>query len=127
MSANQAPHHAPDEPRARFLALRAEGHSVASASELVGTSERTGWRWWNRGREVSANESPELKNDWVRITRRSQGMQHVVLDIVEDFAQHVYNDHPGPLAAIARIVAAREIMKHALMYNIYAGTGTDKL
>ena len=127
MSANQAPRHAPDEPKARFLALRAEGHSVAAAASMVGTSERTGWRWWKHGREVAVNETPELKDDWIRITRRSQGMQHVVLDILEEYKPYIYNEHPGPLATIARIVASKEVLKHALTYNIYAGTGTDKL
>lgn len=124
----QAPHHAPDEPRARFLALRVDGHSVASASELVGCSERTGWRWWKTGREVSRNEeNSEIQDDWVRVVRRSQGMQHTVLDIAEGYAAVLANDHPGPLAEIARQVAAKEIIKHAAMYNFYAGTGTDKL
>jgi len=66
-------------------------------------------------------------DDWVRIIRRSQGMQHAVLDVAEHYATIATNDHPGPLAEIARQVASKELMKHALLYNIYAGTGTDKL
>jgi hypothetical protein len=101
---------------------------MAAASELVGVCERTGWNWWNRYREVARNqEIPEIQEDWVRVVRRSQGMQHTVLDITEGYAVVLANDHPGPLAEIARQTAAKEIIKHAAMYNFYAGTGTDKL
>jgi hypothetical protein len=54
-------------------------------------------------------------------------MQHAVLDIAEHYAAMAQNDHPGPLAEIARQVASKDLMKHALLYNIYAGTGTDKM
>jgi len=127
MSANQAPHHAPEEAKARFLALKADGRSVASAAALVNVPERTAWRWWQRGREVAANETPALKDDWVRIVRRSQGIQHAVLDVAEDYAFIAQNDNPHPLAQISRFVAGRELLKNALTWNVYSGTGTDKL
>lgn len=108
--------------------LNAEGYSNRHIGELVNVSERTVRRWVSRGREVSLNqETPELINDWLRIVRRSQGMMHSVLDQAEQYAEVASNDHPGPLAAIARIVAGKEIIKNAMTYNIYAGTGTDKL
>ena len=128
MSKNQAKHQAPDEPKLRLIALRQEGYSMPAASELVGVSERTGWNWWGRYREVALNEeTPAMMDDWVRIIRRSQGMMHTVLDVAEHFAEIASNDHPGPLAEIARQVASKELMKHALLYNIYGGTGTDKI
>ena len=91
-------------------------------------SERTVHRWLARGREVSRNqETPEMMDDWVRIVRRAQGMQHAVLDVLEHYAAIASNDHPGPLAEIARQVAIKEIMKQGLLLNVYAGTGTDKI
>ena len=124
----QAPHHTSDEPKAQLVALHMQGHSIASASEQVGVSERTGWNWWRRFREVALNkETPEIMEDWARIVRRSQGIMHSVLDQIEGYAEIAANDHPGPLAAIARIVAGREVLKHAQTMNIYGGTGTDKL
>ena len=68
-----------------------------------------------------------MMDDWVRIVRRAQGMQHAVLDVLEYYAEIASNDHPGPLAEIARQVAIKEIMKQGLLLNVYAGTGTDKL
>jgi hypothetical protein len=128
MAKTQAKHHASDEPKSRALALRAEGYSSEHISELVATPVRTVRQWIARGREVAVNEeNPLILDDWVRIIRRSQGMQHTVLDIAEHYAAIAMNDHPGPLAEIARQVASKELMKHALLYNIYAGTGTDKL
>ncbi len=128
MAVNQALHHAPDEPKSRALALRAEGYSVPRIAGLVEHSERTVWRWLARGREVSLNkETPEMMGDWLRIIRRSQGMMHSVLDIVEQYAAIALNDHPGPLAEIARQVATKELLKRADMFNIYAGTGSDKV
>ena len=101
---------------------------MASASEQVGVSERTGWNWWRRFREVSLNkETPEIMDDWARIVRRSQSIMHSVLDQIEGYAEIAANDHPGPLAAIARIVAGKEVLKHAQTMNIYGGTGTDKV
>ncbi|MCH7576771.1 MAG: helix-turn-helix domain-containing protein [Chloroflexi bacterium] len=124
----QAPHHTSDESKAQLVALHMQGHSIASASEQVGVSERTGWNWWRRFREVTVNkEAPEIMADWARIVRRSQGMMHSVLDQAEGLAGIAANDHPGPLAAIARMVAAKEIAKQAGTWNFYAGTGTDKL
>ena len=124
----QAPHHTSDESKAQLVALHMQGHSIASASEQVGVSERTGWNWWRRFREVALNkETPEIMEDWARIVRRSQGIMHSVLDQVEGYAEIAANDHPGPLAAIARIVAGREVLKQAQTMNIYGGTGTDKI
>ena len=95
---------------------------------MVGVSGRTVQRWVKRCREVSRNkETPEIMDDWARIVRRAQGMMHSVLDQGEELAEIAANDHPGPLAAIARIVAAKEIAKQAGTWNFYAGTGTDKL
>ena len=126
--ARQASRHSPDEPKARLVALHMQGHSIASASEQVGVSERTGWNWWGRYREVALNkETPEIMDEWARIVRRTQGIMHSVLDQIEGYAEIAANDHPGPLAAIARIVAGREVLKHAQTMNIYGGTGTDKI
>jgi hypothetical protein len=72
-------------------------------------------------------ETPEVMGDWVRIVRRSQGMMHTVLDTVEEYAAIAANDHPGPLAEIARQVATAQLMKRADLYDIYAGIGTDKV
>ncbi len=120
--------HTPDEPKARALVLSAEGHSSEAVGEMVGVSGRTVQRWVKRCREVSRNkETPEILDDWARIIRRAQGMMHAVLDQAELMAEIASNDHPGPLAAIARIVAAKEIAKGAATWNFYAGTGTDKL
>jgi len=128
MAKTQAEHHAPDEPKSRALALHAEGYSNGHIAGLVDHSERTVRRWVKRGREVALNEeTPAMMDDWVRIIRRSQGMMHTVLDVAEHFAEIASNDHPGPLAEIARQVASKELMKHALLYNIYGGTGTDKI
>lgn len=121
-------HHASDEPKARALVLSAEGHSSEAVGEMVGVSGRTVQRWVKRCREVSRNkETPEILDDWVRIVRRAQGMMHSVLDQAEGLVEIAYNDHPGPLAAIGRIVAGKEIAKGAATWNFYAGTGTDKL
>ena len=110
------------------MALIAEGHSAEAIGPMVGVTGRTVQNWVRRFREVSLNEeTPEMMDDWVRIIRRSQGMQHAVLDVAEFYATMAQNDHPGPLAEIARQVASKELMKHALLYNIYAGTGTDKM
>ena len=121
-------HHASDEPKARALVLSAEGHSSEAVGEMVGVSGRTVLRWVKRCREVSRNkETPEILDDWARIIRRAQGMQHAVLDVLEHYAEIALRDHPGPLAEIARQVAIKEIMKQGLLLNVYAGTGTDKL
>lgn len=121
----QAPHHAPDEPKVQLLALRDQGYSMAAASELVGVCERTGWNWWNRCREVARNqEIPEIQDGWVRVVRRAQGVQHAVLDVMEDVAS-VYHDEDA--TKDARLLAGRTLLKHAAMPNFYAGTGTDKL
>ena len=105
---NQAPHHAPDEPKAQALALALEGYSGPEISERVGEPLRTVQHWIARWRQVARNqETPELIDDWVRITRRAQGKMHDFLDYVED--------HPD------------EVAKHAMTFNVYAGTGTDKL
>ena len=120
--------HTPDEPKARALVLSAEGHSSEAVGEMVGVSGRTVQRWVRRCREVSRNkETPEIMDDWARIVRRAQGMMHSVLDQAEVLTEIASNDHPGPLAAIARIVAGKEITKGAATWNFYAGTGTDKL
>jgi hypothetical protein len=128
MSKNQAPHHSPDEPKARAMVLIAEGHSAEAIGPMVGVTGRTVQRWDKRCREVSLKEeTPQVMGDWVRIVRRSQGMMHTVLDTVEQYAEIAANDHPGPLAEIARQVATKELMKRADLYYYYAGIGTDKV
>jgi len=128
LSKNQAEHHAPDEPKSRALMLATEGYSAKAIGPMVGVSGRTVSRWLGRCREVSLKEeTPEVMSDWVRIIRRSQGMMHSVLDTVEEYAAIAQNDHPGPLAEIARQVATKELMKRADLYDIYAGIGTDKV
>ena len=125
MAKNQASHHAPDEPKSRALTLRAEGYSVPVIAGMVDHSERTVWRWLARGRDVALNEeTPGMMDDWMRIVRRSQGMQHAVLDIVEDMAA-IHQDEDADEGA--RVAAAKELMKHGLLLNIYAGTASDKL
>jgi len=127
MAKGQAPHHAPDEPKSRLVALRQQGYSMSAASEQVGVTERTGWNWWGRFREVAVNEeNPLIQKDWVRIVRRSQGIQHTILDVLEGYAAITQTEGVG-LADIARIVAGKELLKHGLLANIYSGTGTDKL
>lgn len=125
---SQAPHHAPDEPKVRALALRDEGYSCEAIGPMVGVTGRTVQNWVARFRKVSRNqETPEIQDDWVRIVRRSQGVQHAVLSVVEGYATIAQNDGVGPLADIARIVASKELLKQGLLANVYSGTGTDKL
>jgi len=51
-------------------------------------------------------------------------MQHAVLDIAEeDAALYSSEDTPPDL----RLAARRELLKQSLTFNVYAGTGSDKL
>ena len=108
MSANQAPHHAPDEPVAQALALVGLGHSYHEVAELVNHSERTVRRWVSRSREVTEGNKPIL-DKWHR--RSSQA-----LDLIEDALNVIEADETGALA-----------LKNLPNLNMVGGTGTDKL
>lgn len=124
----QSPHHLPDEPKARVLALSAEGYSNGNISALTAIPARTVRRWVKRGREVACNEEhPLMMQDWYRIIRRSQGMMHSTLDISEEYAEYAQSEGTHPLAVISRAVAQQLVMKGASTYNFFAGTGSDKV
>ena len=109
MSVTQAPHHAPDEPVARVLALvEGEGYSIKAAAELVGVPERTANDWVHRAREVAVGNKPILDR-WHRRVSRS-------LDIMERGLDYIEEDESNQLA-----------YKSLQTLNIIAGTGTDKL
>jgi len=108
MAANQAEHHEPDEPKTQALVLSGQGYSNGRISSVTGIPERTVRRWVKRGREVAVNEeNPLIQEDWVRIVRRSQGHMHTYLDYLDD--------NPD------------KVVGQAMVLNVYAGTGTDKL
>ena len=97
-----------DEQKAQALVMLQEGHTLAQVAEAVGCSRMTVWRWEQRFRAVDQSvDGPLLMDDWTRIARRSQQKMHDMLDYLDE--------HP------------EDIAKHALIPNIYAGTGTDKL
>src|SRR3990167_11477359 len=107
MSATQAPHHAPDEPVARALALVEQGHSYNEVAELVNHSERTVRRWVARSRELSGNKP--ILDKWTRRVDQSLALIQDGLDLIE--------------ADDSRALA----LKNLQTLNIIAGTGTDKL
>ena len=85
-----------------------EGRTIYQVAEALGCSPSTVWRWEQRFRAVDQSiDAPLLMDDWTRIARRSQQKMHDMLDYLDE--------HP------------EDIAKHALIPNIYAGTGTDKL
>ena len=107
MANTQAKHHAPDEPRAQALALMKEGHSAVETAGLVGIPVRTVQHWAARWREIALNqETPEIINDWARLTRRAQGILHDGLDEAEQ---------------------SEEKGKYLTRMTVLAGVGTDKL
>ena len=103
----QAPHHAPDEPVARALALVEQGHSYNEVAELVQHSERTVRRWVARSRELSGNKP--ILDKWTRRVDQS-------LDLIQDGLDLIEADESRALA-----------LKNLQTLNIIAGTGTDKL
>ena len=103
----QAPHHAPDEPVARALALVEQGHSYNEVAELVNHSERTVRRWVARSRELSGNKP--ILDKWTRRVDQSLDLIQDGLDLIE--------------ADVSRALA----LKNLQTLNIIAGTGTDKL
>ncbi len=108
--------------------MESEGISSLKIGERLGIEPRTVRLWAARYREVNReNAHPAIMDDWYRITGRAQGIMHSVLDGLEGYAEIAQNDHPGPLAVIARQVAQREVAKQAVTMNIFAGTGSDKL
>ena len=107
MSATQAPHHAPDEPVARALALVEQGHSYNEVAELVNHSERTVRRWVARSRELTGNKP--ILDKWTRRVDQS-------LDLIQDGLDLIEADESRALA-----------LKNLQTLNIIAGTGTDKL
>ena len=97
-----------DEDKARALVLFQQGHTIDQIADEVGCSRTTAWRWEQRFRAVDQSvDGPLLMDDWTRIARRSQQKMHDMLDYLDE--------HPDQIA------------KHALIPNIYAGTGTDKI
>jgi len=107
MSATQGPHHAPDEPVARALALVEQGHSYNEVAELVNHSERTVRRWVARSRELTGNKP--ILDKWTRRVDQS-------LDLIQDGLDLIEADESRALA-----------LKNLQTLNIIAGTGTDKL
>jgi len=109
MSVNQAPHHAPDEPVARVLALvEGEGYSVPAAAELVGVNPNTAQKWVQQAREVTQGNKPILDR-WHRRVSKS-------LDLMQRGLDYIDEDESNQLA-----------FKSLQTLNIIAGTGTDKL
>jgi len=109
MNVNQAPHHAPDEPVARVLALvEGEGYSVPAAAELVGVNPNTAQKWVQQAREVTQGNKPILDR-WHRRVSKSLDLMQRGLDYIEE--------DPSDERAF----------KSLQTLNIIAGTGTDKL
>lgn len=100
-------HYAPDEPRARAIALVRQGYSQEYAGELVGVSQRTVGRWLQR-LELSEETKPILER-WHRVTLQAQ-------DLIRDGLDTIEEDESGQSA-----------LKHLKELNFIAGTGTDKL
>ena len=97
-----------DEDKATALVMLQEGRTVYEVAQAVGCSPKTAARWRLRFRAVDQSvDGPLLMDDWTRIARRSQQKMHDMLDYLDE--------HPDQIA------------KHALIPNIYAGTGTDKI
>src|SRR3990167_5830330 len=97
-----------DEDKAKALTMLQEGSTIYQVAEEIGCDPSTAWRWEQRFRAVDQSvDGPLLMDDWTRIARRSQQKMHDFLDYLDE--------HPEAIA------------KHALIPNIYAGTGTDKL
>jgi len=85
-----------------------DGATIYQVAEAIGCDPSTAWRWEQRFRAVDQSvDGPLLMDDWTRIARRSQQKMHDFLDYLDE--------HP------------EDIAKHALIPNVYAGTGTDKL
>lgn len=103
----QAPHHAPDKPRVRALALRATGHSYPDIAQQVGVSHSTVQRWVQRA-ELDGETKPLLER------HHRNGIQ--ALDLIRDGMDVIEEDESGGLA-----------LKNLQTLNIIAGTSTDKL
>ena len=104
MSKTQGPHHAPDEPRVKVLALAGEGYSQRHIAKLVHVSRGT-VGMWVREAEASQGNKPIL-DKW---TRRS--LQ--ALDLIGDGLDAIEEDG--------------DAKKNLMVLNVIAGTGTDKL
>src|SRR3990167_10091629 len=103
------PHHAPDEPVARVLALvDGEGYSIRGAARIVGVSPRTAIDWVRRSRKAAQGNKPIL-DKWTRRVDQS-------LDLIQDGLDLIEEDDSKQLA-----------LKNLQTLNIIAGTGTDKL
>lgn len=100
-------HYAPDEPRARALALVELGHTNEDAAAVVGVSGRTVGRWIERSQELSENKP--ILDRWRRVTLQAQ-------DLIRDGLDNIEEDESGQSA-----------LKHLKELNFIAGTGTDKL
>src|SRR3990167_5654727 len=109
MSDRQAPHHAPDEPVARVLALvDGEGYSIRGAAAIVGVPPDTAIDWVRRARKLTQGNKPVL-DKWTRRVDQS-------LDLIQDGLDLIEADDSRLLA-----------LKNLTTLNIIAGTGTDKL
>ncbi len=105
--ANNGEHHYPDDPKAKVIALAAQGHSGVAIAERLGVPARTAQRWLARWRELSPEEEyPEVHNDWYRLTRRAQSNLHTALDQLEEEGSQ---------------------LKHYSQIALQAGLGTDKI
>src|SRR3990167_1943444 len=105
----QAPHHAPDEPVARVLALvDSEGYSIRGAARIVGVPPDTAIGWVRRARKATQGNKPIL-DKWTRRVDQS-------LDLIQDGLDLIEEDDSRGLA-----------LKNLQTLNIIAGTGTDKL
>ncbi len=107
MSKTQGPHHAPDEPKSRALALAGLGHSYESIAPWVGVSAVTVGRWVARSREVKGNKP--ILDEWTRCSLQA-------LDLIGDGLDCIEKDDTGALA-----------LKNLHQLVVVAGTGTDKL
>ena len=104
MAKTQGPHHAPDEPRVKVLALAGEGYSQRHITKLTSIPRRT-VGLWVREAEAAQGNKPIL-DKW---TRRS--LQ--ALDLIGDGLDAIEEDG--------------DAKKNLTVLNIIAGTGTDKL
>ncbi|KKK61536.1 hypothetical protein LCGC14_3013330 [marine sediment metagenome] len=104
MAKTQGPHHAPDEPRVKVLALAGEGYSKVHIAELTRIPRATVTSWIREAEAVIGNKP--ILDKW---TRRS--LQ--ALDLIGDGLDAIEEDG--------------DAKKNLMVLNVIAGTGTDKL
>ena len=96
-----------DDVKAQAYELMSEGQSAEATARALDVHPRTVQRWAARWRALDGTEGPLLMDNWTRIVLRAQQKMHDFMDYLEE--------NPD------------QIVKHALIPNVYAGTGTDKL